>query len=685
MQFFQRSRFFFIFALFCVSIFLVAGCGGGSSAATTTSAPTSIAVNPSILSMTAGQVVQVSAQLLDANGASISSANYAYSSTGGVQVSTAGLVCAGTWDSLTSPVICTPGPVNGTGVVTVTASGISQTINATIHTRISRITISTTPPALCNSQTETQQFTAQAFDVSGNNITAQVGAFFYTSSNPASVSVDANGLAKAVQPGGAFITASSNGVFSVPATFNSCQPLSIVLSPATAVSIAVGATQTLTATVTDIKGNPITATGLALTYLSSSPATATVNSGGVITAVGAGSTGVVAACTPPTCNGGANANVPVYSNLVPVTVTGTSATTIYATGATATSIIPIDSGSNTAGTAITIPQVNSKQPIINSFVFYQAGNAAYLGSDQSLLLLDPTGKAVTAATAHLSGKVLAVSPNNTEVIYADQSGTPKTYVYNVASGTFTTLAIPTSTTAAAFSPDGLKAFLISGGNLWIYSAALAPPLIRQPSIPVTGANDATFLSQGSLGYLAGGASNAVTAFATCDNSLVATIAVPATPLKIASSFDSKHVFAVDGVNIDDITVSNIGNPPNQNCPATVTNSPASFNFGIGTFTPDQLIVTSDGSNVFVTTPTNKLLRYVTATNATSTITLASGTAITTGGATLDGKSVYLGATGTNDVHLIDVTSGTDTKQITVSLKDASNAAVSPDFVAVQPK
>ena len=39
-----------------------------------------------------------------------------------------------------------------------------------------------------------------------------------------------------------------------------------------------------------------------------------------------------------------------------------------------------------------------------------------------------------------------------------------------------------------------KAFLISGGNLWIYSQALAPPFIRQPAAPVTGANDAVFLA-----------------------------------------------------------------------------------------------------------------------------------------------------------------------------------------------
>ena len=299
-----------------------------------------------------------------------------------------------------------------------------------------------------------------------------------------------------------------------------------------------------------------------------------------------------------------------------------------------------------------IQQVNSAQPVINSFVFDRSGTTAYLGSDRSLLVLAAATNTITAPSTQLSGKVLAIAPDGGEVIYADQSAAPKTYVYNTASGTFTQLSLTTATTAAAFSPDSLKAFLVSGGNLWIYSSTLAPPLIRQPLTQVTGANDVTFLTQGSLGYLAGGAANQVRVYATCDNSFASSVAVPATPLKIDSSYDSTHVFAVDGTSIDDITVSNISTAAGTNCPATVTNSAATFNFGQGAFTPDQLIVTANGANVFVTTPSTKLLRYVVSGNATSAITMTTGTSITTGGATLDSQNLYLGMTGTNDVHRV---------------------------------
>lgn len=695
-----QSRFLCLAATLVAALLFLAGCGGGSSTPAGTGTPTTIIVSPNVLSMNPGQVVQLTATLEDGAGNVLSNNVFTYAATGGVQVSNAGLVCAGTWDSLTTPVICTPAPGSpvGTGTVTVTSVGITTTVNASIHTRIARVTIATTAPGGgCNSQGETQQFTAQAFDTNNVDITKTIGAFTFSSSNTASVTVaatmdPATATATAVQPGGAFITASSNGVFSVPATFSSCQPLSIVLTPNTPVSLAAAGTQQLTATVTDIKGNPISTTNLALSYLTSSPGVATVGLTGLITAVGAGSTGVVASCSPPICNGGANANIPVYSNLVPVTVSGTSSTTVYVTGAHSTTIVPIPTSgtsSNTAGTAITIPQLNSVQPVINSFVMSHDGSKAFLGSDKELLVLTTATNTVAASSNAISGKVLAVSPDGSELIYADQSASPKTYVYDVGSDRFIQLTLTGVTTAAAFSADNLKAYLVSGGQIWAASAALSPPFIRQVTSTTT-ATDVTFLSQGSLGYVAGTTPSEVTAYATCDNSVVGSLNLTATPLKITSSFDSTRVYAVDNTQVDDITISSIGvattgTPPN--CPATVTQSSNTVALP-GSITPNQLILTTDDKNLYITTPTNQLVHYDTTAHTTNTITLASGTAITTGGATLDGQNLYLGATGSNDVHRISVasgTGGTDSQQINPGLKDTSGNTVSPDFLVVQPK
>jgi hypothetical protein len=156
-------------------------------------------------------------------------------------------------------------------------------------------------------------------------------------------------------------------------------------------------------------------------------------------------------------------------------------------------------------------------------------------------------------------------------------------------------------------------------------------------------------------------------------------------LLIKSNFDSSRVFGVDGSNVYDVTVSNIATPANGNCPPTVSNSLNTVAFG-STVIPKQMILTSDGVHMFVTNDSPKVLTYNATTAAASSITLqGSATATTTGGATLDGAQVYVGALGSNDVHRIDVNAGTDAQQIAVSLKDSAGAAVSPDFVAVRPK
>jgi DNA-binding beta-propeller fold protein YncE len=454
------------------------------------------------------------------------------------------------------------------------------------------------------------------------------------------------------------------------------------LSPTTFTGAA-AASQQLTATVTDTAGNPIT--GLALTYSTSQPSVAAVSSTGLITTIAAGNSGVIASCTPPTCNPGAN--VPVYSNVVPTTVTGASATTVYVTGANSTSIVPIDTSTNTAGTAITIPQINSVQPVVNSFVFDRAGSTAYVGTNQGILPLNPSTNTF-GTSINKPGVVLAVSPDGKKIVVADQTpATPQTYIIDATNSGVTTLAITTVSTAAAFSADSLKAYIVSKGNatLSVYSPALPFQTLTPPSFSAP-ANDVTFLSQGSLAYLAGGAGNSITARATCNNSALSnSVATAATPLLIASNFDSTRVYSVDGSNMYDVAVSNIALPANSSCPPTANNVLNTVAFG-NTFTPNQMIVTSDGSRVFVTNNLNKLMVYNATNSTASSITLLNGgTATTTGGATLDSKQVYVGALGSNDVHRIDVTAGTDAQQIAVSLKDAASATVSPDFVVVRPK
>jgi uncharacterized protein YjdB len=673
----------FLLALGLIIVIGISGCGGGSSS-TTTTGPT-MTVSPTSLSMNFGQFVQLTPTILDANGTQIFTLTPTYASNdANVAVSTGGLVCAGTWDSLTAPTVCQATNVAAaTGaIITVTAGSLTVTVPVSLHNRIARVTLTAAAGPACASQGATQQFTAQAFDSINPTVPlTNPGTFTYSSTDATVATVDAtNGLATAVQPGSVKISASLNSVFSLPITLTDCAPASITLSP-TSFTGAVSASQQLTATVVDTVGNPIT--GVALTYSSSQVTVAGVTSSGFISAVGAGSAGVIASCSPPTCNKGAAANVPVYSNLVSTTVTGSSATTVYVTGATSTTIVPIDATTNVAGTAITIPVINNSQPVINSLVFDKSGSTAYIGTNTVLIPLNPATNAL-GTTLAVPGKVLAISPDSKKVIVADQTPTaPQTFVVDVATSTFAKLGITTVSTAADFSADSLKAYIVSNGNATL--SIFSPVLPFQALTLNAAANDVTFLSQGSLGYLAGGTANSITARATCDNSLVSTVGTTATPLLIKSNFDSSRVFGVDGSRVYDVTVSNIATPANGNCPPTASNSLNTVLFG-STVTPKQMILTSDGVHMYVTNDSNKVLTYNAATRTTSSITLQnSATATTTGGATLDGAQVYVGALGSNDVHRIDVNAGTDAQQIAVTLKDSAGAAVSPDFVAVRPK
>src|SRR5260370_1075691 len=60
-------------------------------------------------------------------------------------IATNGIACAGTWDSLTIPQVCTPGPT-GITQVTATAQGVSSPpVTIYVHQHITGITISKVP------------------------------------------------------------------------------------------------------------------------------------------------------------------------------------------------------------------------------------------------------------------------------------------------------------------------------------------------------------------------------------------------------------------------------------------------------------------------------------------------------------------------------------------------------------
>jgi hypothetical protein len=562
-------------------------------------------------------------------------------------------VCAGKWD--TNFIVCdTTGFQPGTANITLTAGTITATIPVYTHLHVDRVTAS---PATvdCVSSGQTQQMSATAFS-NGVDITSSVGPFSWSMLSVDVGTIDTNGLVTAKTPGETGVIASVSNVKSAAATWITCpvQSINVHLAsgPDTTFSLgAAGNTVSLSADLVDSHGNSISAP---LNWSSSQASVANVNSTALVTAVGPGTVGITASCA-----GSCNINLPsVYSNVLKGTVAGTSATTIYAAGTSSTSLVPINSTTNVAGTAITLPATP------NSFLFNAVGTAGYLGSSSGLITLDTSTNTVSQ-NAGVSGRVLAVSPDSNRVIVA---GTNIVYVVGVGSGIASESSAIVSATAADFTPDSRGAYIVAGNTLYFWS----PGFFRILGLGGV-ANDVRFLANGAFAYLAGGAAGpAVTARAACDNSLADTVTTAGTPSLVRSLVDASKVVAVDSPGMDVLTpsTSRVG------CAPPLSDALTRVDFGVGAFTARQLFLLPDGSEAFVTSNLGQLLGLTLATLTPFTIPLAGGASAFSGGTTLDGKMIYVGASD-NTVHRIDPAAGSDVQQISVSF--------TPDLVAVEPK
>lgn len=170
----------------CLSF--LAGCGGSS---TKPPVVTSISLSPATLSLNEGGVGTVSASAVGPLGTIIvADITFTSSNTSIATISSAGLVCAGQWDS--SFINCTPtiGQA-GVGQVTITAaSGAAQaTMTVYVHLQVDRVVVNA--PSGCTSSGQVVNVTASAYSTSAPgcsqaspcDITSTVGPFTYSSNN----------------------------------------------------------------------------------------------------------------------------------------------------------------------------------------------------------------------------------------------------------------------------------------------------------------------------------------------------------------------------------------------------------------------------------------------------------------------------------------------------------------------
>ncbi len=286
------------------------------------------------------------------------------------------------------------------------------------------------------------------------------------------------------------------------------------------------------------------------------------------------------------------------------------------------------------------------------------------------------------------GTVLAVSPDASTVIFSDTVDSPnQVFVCNSCSTTSRTITslLITGATAAAFSPDNLKAYIVATppppapqvSTLYVYSKVDA---LQRIGLAAT-ATDAAFLGNGMFGYLAGGDAAGDASFPVCfDPTAGAALGSVATTgaTMVRALPDGNTILALAPPDVETLTASIGGSPaPNvPGCPAprgffTLANSVSpAFNLGQGPFVPTQLMISGDGSTAYILgespPPNSARLAFIIAFNianpASSLISLSGSAIPLSASLSPAGDLLFVGADD-GTVHVVDTASGADLQQI----------------------
>jgi hypothetical protein len=722
-------------ALLCAVIAGESGCSSGKAVNSTSYAvPSNITLVPAnSVSMELGTDQQFTATPESQNKSPITEPVFFQSSNSAVvSVAANGLVCAGTWDSLSAPQVCTAGPV-GFADITAVAQGVSSPATRVyVHQHIDSVVISPVPPLPTNNCLTTTEnapvshtavYQASAFS-RGVDVTATAGQFNWSTLNNgvASLSTTAPVLVNFVNgqslnqvqvtakvPGITPLVAVVGNSSSVPFSLTTCLVQSIELE----ITGSSSTSASITPTVVDSSGTTIT--GVPLTWSSSQSASVTVDSNGqALAATGGGAATIVASCTPPSCNTGLQPSQPIFPESVvtvvaPAGISGSSPTVyVSSTGCgTVDACVSTAVSLTTSPTKLSTPLILPATP--NSLLFDPKGANVYLGTNSGLLgskglaVLNVGGTTVKGY-ASTPGKVLAVSPDGSRVIVSDTADSPnQVFVFDTSTNVPTILRI-SGATAADFSPDSFKAFIVAGSTLYVYSQldALESKALNAP------AHDVTFLAEGAFAYLAGGDPAGITVRRTCDLGQADTVDVSPVPtflktlpgqgalLGPADPPDAFHLVGVAPPLIEVISAHPPLNTVWTGCsPTVVDNDPApvSFNLGRGNFVASQLIISQDGSTAYIVSPNfNSILAYNIGAQTSSAIPLMGTGYPLSASLTPDGTQIYVGSSD-GTVHVLQTNIGADIAQIsfpeglcqTTAGQPFPGVTCNPDLVAVKPQ
>jgi hypothetical protein len=564
--------------------------------------------------------------------------------------------------------------------------------------------------------------------------------------------------------------------------FETCPIQSIQLeltaagSTLTSFAGAKGLAETAIATVTDVQGHSslrnntddVVLNKTPLTWTSSQAAVVNPGNGCTqscnISTPSPGAAAVTASCTPPTCNIGFPQvptslstpqqlaacaaffqltscqqfiPVPVYASpttpllpnstgAIPGVLTGTPlAATVLATstGCDTTSPNVCTTSIYSVSTTNPVPSTPTASPSSpNSLIFDHAGDKAFLGSNFGPMSLTPSsiGTANSAFTAlgPFTGSALAVSTNGTMAVFSSAN---QVFVTNTTPQTVTPLNI-SNAAAAAFSPDGLKAFIFGFDNstnpptpsLYIYSPLQALQVVNLP--PQTTVNSIAFSTDGAFAYVVepslGGAGAAVTVYNTCNNQVAQdTLAVnqiiplSAPPIAFRALPDGVNFLALhsDGsfdhfaATLAPVTPATLSQPATGSpCPLHVSHQVLpTFSINQGSIQPVNFFVSPDATLLYIIASNSaRIFVYSFITQTTFGIPLQGGVTPISADMSIDTGTVAV-AGSDGQLHLVSTANGgNDNHQIPFPiLPNFSNpfctfaptqVACTLNFVAVKP-
>jgi hypothetical protein len=556
----------------------------------------------------------------------------------------------------------------------------------------------------CLSQRVTGQLAAQVFaGTEGNqtNISCLVGHLSYAAQSASVVTIDQNGVATAQQPGSTIIDATISQAGSSAGFFSTCPPTDISLSypgsttGTTNILVNQNNTQPITATVTDKNGTSLT--GLALEYVSTTPITIPASSNGTVTPVFPGEASITAICQPPSCNTAPQSEIGVYGNGKPITSKSVSVTTpgvnstfLYIASTDSQYLVTQDFTQSNIGAPVRLPYVP------NSMVISNDGSSIYLGSSTELMVVSSVSSVVSRQDTTVRGQVLSVSPDNSTIVISDPVRN-QVYLYTSAGAVSSTYG--GTGTHAAWSPDSQTVYIAAGDQILVYSKFSGwkqiPLTVPVNDVAVTVPAVGAYFSGTTTtarGYCPATTTSGTTAPPAASNQFYPPAdSAAAITDRLAATNDGFHILGAtagtltspaSAPTLSDIQVNlapvSAGTATNPNpagslspsggivCPAngsalTFTNSVYSTPLaGIVPTSINGILPTSDSKVAFITyNGTGGVLPYYVPSTAGglgtySTVTLKGAIAPEGGTISADNKTVYVGTSGDNLVHIVSV-------------------------------